>query len=699
MTGEDAGSARAAPGFASSRWGRLLLGPWAVAVVLIVHYALAVSAASRQGACFDEVAHVTAGITYWTRGEHGFNPENGNLPQRWAAIPLLIAGREPPPVDAAYRGSDVWTSGRRFLHEEGDGGRRALGLVRAFMAILGVGTCLLVHRWSLALWGRGGAMLSLVLVAFDPAMLAHGPLATSDMTACLAFLLFGAAIWRLLRDVRTRTVLMAGGAAGALALAKFSCVLGPPLALLLAGARLLSRQDVTVSLGRRRWLARSPAGRAAAMLAGLLLAAAIGAGIVWAAYGFRYEAFAPGGDGQVAFYPTSLDEMLAQPSTAGAVVSVVRDRRLLPEAFLFGLAHVIRESQARRGFLLGEIRTEGWWWFFPFAVLVKTPVAILMAWAAAALAGLAAVARAPSPGSAPRWRAVLRDTAPLTGLLAITWATALSSSFNIGHRHVLLTQPILGILAGGLAIAAAPRLARAAGAVASALLVVTALVAWPHYLAFFNMPSGGRDRAHRLLVDSSLDWGQGLPALGRWLRENAAGEPVYLSYFGNGDPSAEGIDAVRLHSFPQQDGRVPTMPLPRLSGGVYCVSATMLRLLSVPMAAPERRATLLALVTSLQEDLAQAAGDPAATAAVRARHSEQAWRELAETAERLVLDRLCERLRDREPDAVIGGSIVVHRLSDAEVAAAVGSAFSTARTESSAPEHPGASHDSPSNRE
>jgi hypothetical protein len=44
----------------------------------------------------DEIAHLTAGYSYWTTDDYRLQPENGNLPQRWAAIPLLASGTQVP---------------------------------------------------------------------------------------------------------------------------------------------------------------------------------------------------------------------------------------------------------------------------------------------------------------------------------------------------------------------------------------------------------------------------------------------------------------------------------------------------------------------------------------------------------------------------------------------------------------------------
>src|SRR5688572_11943047 len=64
----------------------------ALAVLLsLFHAVLAVTATAGKSTTADEIAHLTAGHAYNTRNDYRLQPENGNLPQRWAALPLLVA--------------------------------------------------------------------------------------------------------------------------------------------------------------------------------------------------------------------------------------------------------------------------------------------------------------------------------------------------------------------------------------------------------------------------------------------------------------------------------------------------------------------------------------------------------------------------------------------------------------------------------
>ena len=87
------------------------------------------------------------------------------------------------------------------------------------------------------------------------------------------------------------------------------------------------------------------------------------------------------------------------------------------------------------------------------------------------------------------------------------------------------------------------------------------------------MSVGGARHGSEYLVDSNLDWGQGLKLLGRWMKDHQV-HHVNLSYFGNGDPAYYGIEYTPLpgqsflHGEPISAIRLP---------GYVAISATNLR--------------------------------------------------------------------------------------------------------------------------
>jgi hypothetical protein len=444
---------------------------------------------------------------------------------------------------------------------------------------------------------------------------------------------------------------------------------------------------------------------------------ALVAAVIWAFQGFRYQAIAPSSPA-ASRLEYSWDQLLGNPAGIGSaakppatarVLEFFREHRLLPEATIYGEAHAWKFSRMRSAFLNGQNSVTGWWWFFPYTFLVKTPLPLfgVIAFALIAL-----------------WRRPDYDTIPLWILFAFYWAAAIGNPLNIGHRHILTTYPPLFVLCGAAARwlrePVPIRRLRVPGVILCVLMVTFALgtiIGFPNYLAYFNVLAGGRSNAYRHLVDSSLDWGQDLPALKRYIEGHPREGPAYLSYFGIASPlyygiparylfSARGQDvppAVRLLDFPAsearakvaeflrqhpqydvvegakgRDGRLHIMLLEspsalRLGPGVYFVSATMLQPVMYDFRGPigpwnKRYEQTYQLLYSAVKPLL---GDnPDARDAALPALSPQQWQARLAFFEMYRFARLTAYLRQLQPVDNLNGSILVYRLSDADIARA-----------------------------
>ncbi|MBI5382468.1 MAG: glycosyltransferase family 39 protein [Opitutae bacterium] len=620
---------------------------WTLAVLACVgHALLGLTAVAEKGMTSDEIAHITAGYAYWQRHDFRLQPENGNLPQRWAALPLLtLAPTLPPLSHPAWARSDVWEYGRDFFYRTGQPADLMLWLSRAAIAFFSAATGLLVFAWSRALFGWHGGFFSLGCFALCPNFLAHGALATSDVTMVFFFLAAIGALWRWLLAPTAGRLALSVTVVGLSAIAKYSAVLLVPMALVLSIA--------AVSLGRAReqgWRRRFALG----MLAHL----AVATFAIWAAFGFRYAAFAPELATEASF-AMPWEWMLARLGHLGTAIAWLRQGQLLPEAYLYGFTFVLDFAQQRGAFLNGNYGIHGWFMFFPYAFLVKTPLTLLGLWAI----GVFTVARH-SWLKRMLWREACVRYAPLAALFVVYWYFSLTSRLNIGHRHILPIYPPLFIALGALgAWAALVQWRQLILAAAVLLLGWESSQIRPHYLAYFNTLAGGPAEGYRHLVDSSLDWGQDLPALAQWLRQNRQpGEPTYLAYFGTGDPVYEGITAQRLPSLPVYRDATPRLwP----GAGLYAISATMLQHAYSPIRGPWTMDAEREFQNLRAQDADFHAHALTSATSLSPAQWEQAWRRY----ELLRFARLCHYLRVRQPDAMAGYSILIYRLTQEEVRA------------------------------
>src|SRR5262249_3178018 len=153
---------------------------------------------------------------------------------------------------------------------------------------------------------------------------------------------------------------------------------------------------------------------------------------------------------------------------------------------------------SRPSFLLGAYSDRGWWYYFPVAIALKAPLALLVLVAAAAVLAW----KRPAAGLA-QWFVWL----PPAVFLGLT----MTQNINIGHRHVLGIYPFLFVAASrcaSLAWDARRRWPRVAIIALCAWQAVSVLRVHPDYLAYFNEAAGGPSQGWRWLVDSNVDWGQ-----------------------------------------------------------------------------------------------------------------------------------------------------------------------------------------------
>ncbi|MBI2070277.1 MAG: glycosyltransferase family 39 protein [Elusimicrobia bacterium] len=204
-----------------------------------------------------------------------------------------------------------------------------------------------------------------------------------------------------------------------------------------------------------------------------------------------------------------------------------------------GLTATLRRLDAGRGsFFFGDYSPTGWLLYYPALLLLKTNIShLVLAVAGAVILGRNLLRR----GALARAKDNGYLIACLLMPVAFFFVTSVSK-IQIGHRYILPAYPFIVVLAGaGLKelLSRTRKIQAVAVVLVLAGLVSTARCS-PYFLSYFNELAGGPSKAHRYFTDSSVDWGQGLAALARWLKDRGAGA-IYLSYFGSGDPGAYGI--------------------------------------------------------------------------------------------------------------------------------------------------------------
>lgn len=438
-------------------------------LLLMVCIAVARVASTHRvfSATADEPVHVASGYDWITRGVYIFDPEHPPLARGLFGLGLRMGGVVSPVPEDWQTIQPTWKAtnrGMELLWQGGDYVHNLANARRGNLVFLIV-AMLAVWAWARRAFGDVVALIAVALFSSLPPILAHAGLATTDMAVAATLPLALLALERWLEQPTLSRAIVLGVAVGIGVASKLSFA----LFFVVAGT-------IVVLTFRRR-----PHVRLA------LLAVAIAMFVVWSIYGFEWRTFVTG--------------------------------------LVWARAH---EARGHFGFLLGKTGTEGWWYYFPVALAVKSPLPFLLLFVHGAIRSAK--------------KTLHYALIPLALLIAV-----MPVSLNIGVRHVLAVYPAMAIVA-------------AFGAVAlwsKNKTIVVALLAWhavgtslahPDYLAWFNETS---PRPERILGDSNLDWGQDMLRLSAVAREEKIPQ-LSILLFG-----PAGFDRVPLPPHTQLAPRIP----------------------------------------------------------------------------------------------------------------------------------------------
>jgi hypothetical protein len=614
---------------------------WWVAFLLVLFAGQATWRAAHQSATWDEGGHLGAGYSYWAWGDYRVATYNFVFAQKLAASPLLLL--KPNFPARPYQSEDCTLLGAKLLYESGNDPQRLLLASRLMIVAVGTALGLLVAGWARHIFGDAGALVSLGFFAFEPNLLAHSSLVSTDIVNAAVLLGLTWSWWALLHRCDLRRLLCFAVLLTLMLVTKFSFVVFAAVAgVLLAGRLAIGRELIVAWPGRGDPFRVTTRQKQIFLLAAASVIAAFLAWVgIWAVYGFR---------------ATLPDGILGwdnpPPGTlTNRALTLVRSLHVLPEEYLHDFTGLRSMVVPRPTFIAGLLLPHGVHWYFPLMFALKTAVPFLAGIAASIAAISIAAAR---HGKAALTNQFLYECLPVVVLAATYAASACASTLNLGVRHILPCYAAAAILCGILPSLLDFRRVWQRLLFLTAILwtIESAAVAASSPLAYFNEFAGGPARGSHWAVDSSCDWGGELPALATWLKKSvppAQQDSVYLAYFGTAQPDAWGVRAKVLEGTTR-----PALPFGRTrwQPGWYIFSATLLRGGSTGAFGwwtRERETEFQNLLARLD-----AAGGTFAD------EGQSPW------LSSLAITRLAAKLRSRTPDALVAANFFAFHFSEAE---------------------------------
>lgn len=527
--------------------------------ILGIMLILMIASVWNDSATMDELAHIPAGFGYITQGDYRLNPEHPPLIKALAALASAIAAGPHFPTDTPYWQNDIngqWAQGATFLYESANDADSILFWSRLPLILLAAFFGWLVFLWTRKRFGGTAAVLALAFFAFSPTLLAHARYVTTDIGATLGFFI-GITSWiAFLENPDHKRIIAAGALFGVAQLLKFSLVLLIPIDLML----------LAVWVGVQPLLTLRERARMAGALAGkMLIALLIALFVIWGTYAVFVRNYPQ--ERQMADAQFLLSSYGWRPA-ADTDIALIRNPIARPLGqYLLGVLMVQQRSAGgNTAFFMGEVSAAGSRLYFPLLYLLKEPLAFHALFLLAMALGMYRLAASPRDLAAftrmRRWIADHFAEFSALAFIAFYWLFSIKSPLNIGVRHVLPTFPFIYImvaraLALWLAPAASPSHSETRtlaqwishiymqyiaaipkyGVICFFLLwlVMDTLLAFPHFLSYYNELALGPQNGWKIAVDSNYDWGQDMKRLAAFAKKNKI-EKISLDYFGGGSP-------------------------------------------------------------------------------------------------------------------------------------------------------------------
>src|SRR5258706_580264 len=248
-------------------------------VFTVVFSARAGGSYTQKSATWDEPQHMLRGCLGW-RGDNRMDPEHPPFLRLWAALPVAFdkdLKLNTAVIDqispANWVGMRQFEYAQHYLYKENDADR-LLYRERLMIVLLGILLGILLFSWTDEWLGFWPAVVVLVLCCFEPNLLAHASLVTTDFGAtCFMFgtLYF---LWRTSRQVNAANV---GGSILFFTLAmisKFTTIMLAPVIVVLLVVDSCRKPNRLRALGT-----------SAGILVGMFALTWVA---MWAVYGFQY---------------------------------------------------------------------------------------------------------------------------------------------------------------------------------------------------------------------------------------------------------------------------------------------------------------------------------------------------------------------------------------------------------------------------
>ncbi len=510
--------------------------------VIIISFMLAVFlgftliTAWTDSATYDERAHIPASYSYVRYGDMRINYEHPPLLKDLIGLSILTLRPTFPITDPLWTEgvNEQWNIGTKFLYELGNNPDLIIFFARLPIILLSLLALIFLYRFTKESAGTLAGIFAALLFAFDPNIIAHAHLVTTDLGIAIAILIATDFFVRFLKHPSTRNLVLAGVVLGLAQTVKFSAILVLPVFGIMSV--LYGLGTGTKITRQEQWLlAFSYAKKYFSILMICFITVyAVYLPNVWNMPGEQLNALA---------LQKFNDDRPAKVFARNVIANMEQIPVLKPFThYTLGVMVVFTRVAGGNVFFFNNpffhdtkrdlVSTVASPWYFPAVFLMKETIPFLFLLLFSIFYSLSRIARLPlwRERSSIGMRNILESFHTKTmewtigGFIALYVFLSVTGNLNIGLRHLFpiilflyffvaktlakfvkerlkaeshiaeekqLNRRILSVIGMGFAI----------------WIVIIPFVAYPSFLSYFNETIGIQN-GYRYVTDSNYDWGQ-----------------------------------------------------------------------------------------------------------------------------------------------------------------------------------------------
>ncbi|MBU0597855.1 glycosyltransferase family 39 protein [Patescibacteria group bacterium] len=508
---------------------------------------------SQESQTVDEGVHLSAGYSYLIKNDFRMNREHPPLFKELSALPLLFFQDklESPFEYDSWNEYNQWQFAKDLIYKSEMSADTIFFIGRLPAILLSILLGLWVFKWARQLFGLIAGLFALLLYTFSPNIIAHSHYVTTDMALTTFFFITIYYFYKYLKHDDKKNLVLTGIFLGIVLACKFSSIiLIPILPVLYLIKNLYESNNETFIKSLKKFIKDFTLIYIIAFL------------VIFISYGFELKK--PIDDHDIQLLQEKQQAYLAGQNTADLsnleikileisdpqkqsgqnIDKLLKTIPVPAYSYFNGLVRIFFHNyHGHLSYLLGNYSDFGWWYYFPLAFLLKTPITTILITVFLILYAFYKILTKKF-----RRMKIVQFVKAIPFYLyclilppSIYFIFSITSHINLGLRHILIIYPFIFVLSGILINKINFKYKNFLVVIALLFYLFSSISVFPHYLAYFNEIVGGPNKGPKYLVDSNIDWGQDAKNLKKYMVQNDI-PYVCLSYFGQAELTYYEID-------------------------------------------------------------------------------------------------------------------------------------------------------------